>query len=81
MTVGVTIEMSMSPLPIVLATDVPKTANAIKLNVAAQITAWRGVRTRVETMVAIEFAASCIPFVKSKISAINIMNTIKIIVF
>src|ERR1700681_824071 len=32
--------------------------NAAKLNKAAQSTAWKGVRTLVETMVAMEFAAS-----------------------
>jgi hypothetical protein len=35
-----------------------KTKNAIKLKDAAHKTAWKGVRTFVETMVAIEFAAS-----------------------
>jgi hypothetical protein len=42
----------------VLATAVPKVNAARKLNAAAQATAWNGVRTRVETTVAIEFAAS-----------------------
>ena len=35
-----------------------KIKNAIKLNAAAQITAWKGVSTFVETIVAIELAAS-----------------------
>jgi hypothetical protein len=35
-----------------------KIKKAIKLNAAAHITAWKGVRTFVETMVAIELAAS-----------------------
>jgi len=35
------------------------------LKKAAQITAWAGFSTRVETMVAMELAASCIPFRKS----------------
>jgi len=35
-----------------------KTQNAITLNKAAQTTAWNGVKTFVETTVAIEFAAS-----------------------
>ena len=40
------------------ATLVQKIQKAIKLKKAAQATAWRGVRTRVETMVAMELAAS-----------------------
>ena len=50
--------MSIIPLPIVLATAVPKTNAATKLKNAAQITACPGESTRVETTVAIEFAAS-----------------------
>jgi hypothetical protein len=46
------------PDPTVLATAVPKPNAAAKLKNAAQITAFPGVRTRVETMVAIELAAS-----------------------
>jgi len=41
-----------------LATPVPKVKAATKLKKAAQQTAWNGVSTRVETMVAIELAAS-----------------------
>ena len=52
---------SMIPLPIVCATCSGKTMKAMKLKNPAQTTAWRGVRTRVETMVAIEFAASWNP--------------------
>jgi hypothetical protein len=37
---------------------VPKTAAAAKLKKAAQSTAWPGDSTRVETTVAMEFAAS-----------------------
>src|SRR6476660_3509494 len=47
-----------TPSPIALATRVPKTANATKLKNAAHTTARPGERTRVETTVAIEFAAS-----------------------
>jgi hypothetical protein len=36
---------------------------------AAQTTAWYGFRTRVDTIVAMEFAASWKPFMKSKSSA------------
>jgi hypothetical protein len=41
---------------------------------AAQITAKRGDNTRVATIVAIELAASCIPFVKSNARATAITN-------
>src|SRR5215204_943029 len=56
-------------LPTVLATCVWKTRKAMKLNRAAQTTAIRGVRTRVETTVAIELAASWKPLVKSNTRA------------
>jgi hypothetical protein len=45
-------------LPIVFATWTSNKKAAIKLKLAAHTTAFRGVRTRVETMVAIEFAES-----------------------
>lgn len=45
----------------------------MKLNAAAQITACTGVRTLVDTTVAIEFAASWNPFIKSKITASTII--------
>jgi hypothetical protein len=45
---------------------------AMKLKNAAQNTAYRAGRTGVETIVAIELAASWSPFRKSKISAIAI---------
>src|ERR1700759_3685646 len=64
-----TSEGSMIPVPIVLATCRPNTANAIKLKNAAQSTAYCGRNTRVDTMVAIEFAASCSPLRKSNASA------------
>jgi hypothetical protein len=57
-TENVTSRMSTSPEPTVLATAVPKVNAAMKLNTAAQITACPGDRTRVETTVAIELAAS-----------------------
>src|SRR5947209_17986594 len=59
----------MMPVPMVLATCSPNTANATKVKKAAQNTAYRGRSTRVETMVAIELAASCRPFRKSNASA------------
>src|SRR5829696_6629458 len=56
-------------LPTVLATWVWKTRKAMKLKKAAQMTASCGVRTLVETTVAIELAASWKPLVKSNTSA------------
>src|SRR3989454_3810877 len=68
-TVASTMARSTSPFPIVLATAVPNTKTAMKLNVAAQTTAADGDRTRVETTVAMEFAASWNPLTKSNASA------------
>src|ERR1700722_11593144 len=56
------------PLPIVPATAVPNTNAAIKFQNAAHATARNGVSTRVDTTVAIEFAASCQPLENSKAS-------------
>src|SRR5574339_244551 len=75
MTAKVTMEMSTRPEPTVLATAVPKVKAATKLKNAAQITALPGVRTRVETTVAIELAASWNPLMKSKTSATRISAT------
>src|SRR5262245_36611878 len=63
------------PRPTVSATCRPKNRKAMKLKNAAQPTANCGRSTRVETMVAIEFAASCRPFRKSKASATTIRPT------
>src|SRR5690348_3312409 len=63
------------PLPTVVATATPKPKAATKLKNAAHATAARGVSTRVETMVAIEFAASWKPFMKSKASATTMRRT------
>src|SRR5665213_1915922 len=60
---------STSPLPMVSATWTWKKKAAMKLKKAAQITACFGESTRVETTVAIEFAASCMPFMKSNRNA------------
>ena len=49
---------STTPLPTVRATCTPKPKAATKLKKAAHATACIGVRTRVETTVAIELAAS-----------------------
>lgn len=57
-TFGVTIFTSIIPLPTVLATAVPTMNAAAKLKNAAHATAARGLRTRVPTTVAIEFAES-----------------------
>lgn len=73
-TIGVTNDISIIPFPIVFATAVPTMAIAEKLKKAAHMTAFLGESTRVATIVAIEFALSCIPFVKSNISAIIIIN-------
>src|SRR5712664_2433339 len=56
------------PLPMVPATAVPKKNAATKFQKAAQATARKGVRTRVETTVAMELAASCQPFENSNAS-------------
>src|SRR5262245_35472239 len=60
-TANVTMEMSTRPAPTVFATAVPNVKAATKLKNAAQMTALPGVRTRVETTVAIELAASWKP--------------------
>src|SRR3972149_964846 len=60
---------STTPLPSVLATCVWKIRKAMKLKKAAQRTAQRGASTRVQTIVAIELAASWNPFTKSNASA------------
>ena len=57
-TAKVTILMSIIPEPTVLATAVPNVNAATKLKNAAQMTALPGDSTRVDTTVAIEFAAS-----------------------
>jgi hypothetical protein len=66
---------SMMPVPIVCATFSPNTAKATKLKNAAQNTAYCGRSTRVDTIVAIELAASCNPFRKSNRSATAISPT------
>ncbi len=66
---------SMIPLPTVLATDRWNTPQARTLKNAAQSTACQGLRTPVETTVAMEFAASWKPFMKSNASAISTSTT------
>src|SRR5216684_6186430 len=53
---GSTMAASMMPVPSVCATCRPKNRKAMKLKNEAQATAYCGFSTRVETMVAIEFA-------------------------
>ena len=69
---------SIIPLPSVLATWVPITKAATKLKKAAHSTAFCGESTRVETTVAMEFAASWKPFRKSKASATRMMKTMTV---
>jgi len=57
-TYWVTTSMRIMPLPMVLATAVPSRKAATKLKKAAHTTASFGERTRVETTVAMELAAS-----------------------
>ncbi len=57
-TASSTMRGSMIPLPTVWATCSGKMTKAMKLKNAAHTTAQRGGSTRVDTMVAIEFAAS-----------------------
>src|SRR4028119_2104133 len=67
---GSTIAGSTNPVATVLATAVPPRI-APKLNTAAQITAATGDSTRVPTMVAMEFAESWKPLMKSNTKAIR----------
>src|SRR5437870_7217999 len=66
----VTSSSRIMPLPMVLATAVPRKKAATKLKNAAQITANLGESTRVETTVAMLLAASWKPLRKSKIRAV-----------
>src|ERR1700732_2495463 len=63
---------SMIPVATVCATVSPNTRKATKLKNAAQNTAYGGRKTRVDTIVAIELAASCKPLRKSNSSATTI---------
>src|SRR5450631_4389548 len=66
---------SMIPVPMVCATLSPNTMKATKLKNAAHSTAYCGRSTRVDTIVAIELAASCNPLRKSNSSATAINPT------
>ena len=74
-TLGVTIETSIIPFPTVFATAVPTVNAARKLNDAAHATATSGLSTRVPTTVAIEFAESWKPLMKSKMNATATIRT------
>src|SRR4051812_10253536 len=75
MTCGSTMLCSIIPPPTALATATLPVNNAVKLNVAAQNTAASGLRTRVPTIVAMEFAESWKPLLKSKMKAIATIAT------
>jgi hypothetical protein len=75
-TSGVTMFPSIIPFEIAFATAVPTVNAAAKLKHAAQMTAASGLRTRVPTIVAIEFAESWKPLVKSKTKARKTIPTI-----
>src|SRR5215213_10315580 len=66
MTCGSTMLCSIIPPPTAFATATLPVKRARKLNVAAHTTAASGLRTRVPTIVAMEFAESWKPLMKSK---------------
>ena len=66
---------SIMPPPIAFATASDPVNAAAKLNIAAQTTAASGLSTRVPTIVAIEFAESWKPLMKSKMNAIRTIAT------
>src|SRR6478735_5979039 len=72
-----TMETSTIPLPMVAATLRWKTQIATMLKNAANSTAVCGLSTPVETTVAIEFAASWKPFMKSNSTARTTSSTMK----
>ena len=69
-TFGSTILCSIIPPPTAFATATPPVNRAAKLKKAAHTTAARGLRTRVPTIVAMEFAESWKPLLKSNRKAI-----------
>src|SRR3954468_16151940 len=79
-TCGSISSMWMRPLPIVFATAVPKRKRPMKLKAAAQTTATEGESTRVETTVAMEFAESWNPLMKSKMNATSTIAITKLAV-
>src|SRR5690349_21681084 len=73
-TYWVTSSRRIMPLPMVLATAVPRKNAARKLNAAAHSTASFGDSTRVETTVAMLLAASWKPLRKSKTRAVAMVT-------
>src|SRR5262245_46327176 len=74
-TCGSTMLCSIIPPPTALATATLPVNSAAKLKVAAQKTAASGLRTRVPTIVAMEFAESWKPLLKSKMKATAMIAT------
>src|SRR6476659_6906115 len=74
-TCGSTLLCSIIPPPTAFATATLPVNSAAKLKVAAQNTAASGLRTRVPTIVAMEFAESWKPLLKSKMKATAMIAT------
>src|SRR5690348_4862914 len=74
-TFGSTMLCSIIPPPTAFATATPPVNSAAKLKKAAHATAANGLRTRVPTIVAMEFAESWNPLLKSKMKANATMAT------
>ena len=74
-TLGVTMSVRMIPFWIALATSSPAVKAAVKLKNPAHTTAANGLSTRVPTMVAIEFAESWKPLMKSNMNATRTIAT------
>src|SRR5689334_6397246 len=72
---GVTMSVRMIPFWIALATSSPAVNAAVKLKKPAHSTAAYGLSTRVPTIVAMEFAESWKPLLKSKMKAIAMIAT------
>src|SRR5476649_676037 len=75
MTFGSTMLCSIMPPPTAFATATPPVNSATKLKKAAHSTAANGLSTRVPTMVAMEFAESWKPLMKSNRKAMMTMAT------
>ena len=75
MMLGSTMLTSMNPVATALATAPLEKNSAEKLKTAAHTTAAKGLSTRVPTMVAIEFAESWKPLLKSNRNAMTMIAT------
>jgi hypothetical protein len=71
MRLGVIMSVLMIPFWIAFATSSPEMNAAVKFQKPAHNTAANGLSTRVPTMVAMEFAESWKPLMKSNMNAIN----------